>query len=146
MLKLPQLPRIIYMPCTNLTRRSRYNSSSRCCYRARGHVDPTWSRKIRCRGDSHPQFYIVDSVVRIEYLDTTKLAQFLFFFLVHFRDALGKFHQSWSELISIGPFVRILGIYHGLFVKMDKTFTWYYKGKLRIRTSAQIERTFEQLW
>ena len=29
------------MSCVNLTRRSRCNSSSsRCCYRARGHVDP----------------------------------------------------------------------------------------------------------
>ena len=27
--------------------RSRCNSSSRCCCRAREHVDPTWSRKIR---------------------------------------------------------------------------------------------------
>ena len=41
--------------CFNLTRRSRCNSSSRCCYRAREHVDPTWSRKIRCGGDSHPE-------------------------------------------------------------------------------------------
>ena len=41
--------------CVNLTRRSRCNSSSRCCYRARGHVDPTSSRNIRCDGDSHPE-------------------------------------------------------------------------------------------
>ena len=46
----PTLARIRYM-CFNLTRRSRCNSSSRCCYRAREHVDPTWSRKIRCGGD-----------------------------------------------------------------------------------------------
>ena len=41
--------------CINLTRRSRCNRSSRCCYRAREHVDPTRSRKIRCGGDSHPE-------------------------------------------------------------------------------------------
>ena len=41
--------------CANWTRRSRCNSSSRCCHRARGHVDPTWSRDIRCGGDSHPE-------------------------------------------------------------------------------------------
>ena len=52
-LKLP-LPCIRYM-CFNLSRRSRCNSSSRCCYRAREHVGPTWSRKIRCGGDSHPE-------------------------------------------------------------------------------------------
>ena len=39
----------------NLTRCSRCNSSSRCCYRACGHVDPASSRKIRCGGDSHPE-------------------------------------------------------------------------------------------
>ena len=39
-----------------LTRRSRCNSSSsRYGYRATEHVDPTWSRKIRCGGDSHPE-------------------------------------------------------------------------------------------
>ena len=37
----PTLPRAKYMPSVNLTRRSRCNSSSRCCYRACGHVDPT---------------------------------------------------------------------------------------------------------
>ena len=31
--------------------RSRCNSSSRCCYRARKHVDPVWSRRIRHGGD-----------------------------------------------------------------------------------------------
>ena len=31
----PTLPRIRYMSCVDLTRRSRCNSSSRCCYRAR---------------------------------------------------------------------------------------------------------------
>ena len=39
----------------HLTQRSRCNSSSRCCYRAREHVDPTWSRKISRGGDSHPE-------------------------------------------------------------------------------------------
>ena len=38
----PSLPRTRYMSCVRLTRRSRCNSSSRCCYRAREHVDPTW--------------------------------------------------------------------------------------------------------
>ena len=38
--------------CVNITRRSRCNSSSSCFDRDRGHVDPTWSRKIRCGGDS----------------------------------------------------------------------------------------------
>ena len=32
------------MSCVNFTRRSRCNSSSRCCYRASGHVDPACSR------------------------------------------------------------------------------------------------------
>ena len=35
--------------------RSRCNNSSRCCYRAREHVDPAWSRRIRHGGDSHPE-------------------------------------------------------------------------------------------
>ena len=43
------------MSCVNLTRRFRCNSGSSCCYRAREHVDPTSSRKIRCGGDSHPE-------------------------------------------------------------------------------------------
>ena len=43
------------MSCVNLTRRSRCNSGVRCCYRAREHVDPTWSRKTRYGGDSHPE-------------------------------------------------------------------------------------------
>ena len=34
---------------------SRCNSSSRCCYRAREHVDPAWSGRIRHGGDSHPE-------------------------------------------------------------------------------------------
>ena len=34
--------------------RSRCNSS-RCCYRARVHVDPAWSRRITHGGDSHPE-------------------------------------------------------------------------------------------
>ena len=41
------------MSFVNLTRRSRCNSSSRCCYRARGHFDPTWPREIWCGGDNH---------------------------------------------------------------------------------------------
>ena len=54
-LKLPHFHvRIRYM-CVSLTRRSRCNSSSRCWYRARKHVDPTWSRNIRCVGDIHPE-------------------------------------------------------------------------------------------
>ena len=52
--KAPTLSRIRYM-CFNLTLRSRCNSSSRCCYRVHEHVDPTWSRKIRCSGDNHPE-------------------------------------------------------------------------------------------
>ena len=51
--KAPTLSCIKYS--VNLTRSSRCNSSSRCCYLARGHVDPTWSREIRCGGDSHPE-------------------------------------------------------------------------------------------
>ena len=43
------------MSCFNLTRCSRCNRSWRCCHRAREHVDPTWSRKIRCIRDSHPE-------------------------------------------------------------------------------------------
>ena len=35
--------------------RSRCNRSSRCCYRAREHVDPACSRRIRHGGDSHPE-------------------------------------------------------------------------------------------
>ena len=35
--------------------RSCCNSSSRCCYRAREHVDPARSRRIRHGGDSHPE-------------------------------------------------------------------------------------------
>ena len=35
--------------------RSRCNSSSRCWYRAREHVDPAWSRRIRHGGDSDPE-------------------------------------------------------------------------------------------
>ena len=35
--------------------RSRCNRSSRCCYRAREHVDPAWSRRTRHGGDSHPE-------------------------------------------------------------------------------------------
>ena len=35
--------------------RSRCNRSSRCCYRAREHVDPARSRRIRHGGDSHPE-------------------------------------------------------------------------------------------
>ena len=36
----PTLPRIRYMSCVDLTRRSRCSSNSRCCCRAREHVDP----------------------------------------------------------------------------------------------------------
>ena len=38
--KAPTLARI-RCTCFNLTRRFRCNSSSRCCYQAREHVDPT---------------------------------------------------------------------------------------------------------
>ena len=38
-----------------LNPRSRCNSSSRCCYRAREHVDPTWSRRITHGGESRPE-------------------------------------------------------------------------------------------
>ena len=41
------------MSCLNFNPRSSCNSSSRCCYRAREHVDPAWSRRIRHGGDSH---------------------------------------------------------------------------------------------
>ena len=34
---------------------SRCNNSSRCCYRAREHVDPAWSRRIRHGEDIHPE-------------------------------------------------------------------------------------------
>ena len=30
-----------------INQRCRWNSSSRCCYRAREHVDPAWSRRVR---------------------------------------------------------------------------------------------------
>ena len=39
-LKLPHMTSIKRTSCVNLTRRSRCNSSSCCCYRARGHVNP----------------------------------------------------------------------------------------------------------
>ena len=35
--------------------RSRCNNSSRCCYRAREHVNPARSRRIRHGGGSHPE-------------------------------------------------------------------------------------------
>ena len=39
--KAPTVPRIRYMSCFDLTQRSRFNRSSRCCYLAREHVGPT---------------------------------------------------------------------------------------------------------
>ena len=52
----PTLAHTKYMfSCVNLTRRSRCNSSSRCCYRVPGDDDPTGSREIRCGGDGHPE-------------------------------------------------------------------------------------------
>ena len=51
----PALPRIRHNVVFRFNPRSRCNSNSRCCYRAREHVDPAWSRGIRHGGDSHPE-------------------------------------------------------------------------------------------
>ena len=55
-LKLPHFHVCIrYINVFRFNPRSRCNSSSRCCYRAREHVDPAWSRRIRHGGDIHPE-------------------------------------------------------------------------------------------
>ena len=52
--KAPTLPRIGYMSCFDLTLPLQQQLAG-CCYRAREHVDPVWSRRIRRGGDSHPE-------------------------------------------------------------------------------------------
>ena len=54
-LRLPRTRYQIHAVSQFITQRSRCNSGSRCCYRAREHVDPSLSREIRCGGDSHPE-------------------------------------------------------------------------------------------
>ena len=77
----PPLPRIRYMPCVNLTRSSRCNTSWRCAYRAREHVDPTYpersgaaeiaTRSTTTPGITAPEFLKhFPGIIQVEFLMT----------------------------------------------------------------------------
>ena len=65
--------------------RSRCNNSLRCCYRAREHVDPAWSRRIRHGGDSHPEMSSPGSVGLAQAHPLTK------------TQAMEPSRQTWSR-------------------------------------------------
>ena len=69
--------------------RSRCNRSSRCCYRAREHVDPAWSRRIGHGGDSHPEMSSSPGSVGLARAHPLTKPQ-----------AMEPFRQTWS---SYGP-------------------------------------------
>ena len=98
----PTLPRIRCMSRVNLTRSSRCNSSSsRYCYRAREHVDPTLSRKTRCGADRHPEAPSSPGKIQV-------VATIVFHSLRHTKNSRSRIIVNLVNLLCVGRFYEKL--------------------------------------